>query len=88
MIYVLPPLVVAMLAYMAWRATARLRYDRVRNQRASSRGRHAFRAKKERVRFLLSRAFKVGPDEPPWQAELRSSLDEVKTKRAERGEDS
>lgn len=85
MIYIIPPLVLAMLGYMAWLATARLRYDRVRNLRERNRGRYAFRPK-ERVRFLLARAFQVRSDEPPSQAELRSSLDEATRKPRERGD--
>ena len=74
---IIPFLVIGMLAYMFWRTAAQMRRDRVRHERETTRGRHAF-TPKHRLRFLLNRASRTGEDEPGWQAELRGSLDRVR----------
>lgn len=84
----IPILVIGMLGYMFWRSAAHMRRDRVLTEREQSRGRHAF-TPRQRVRFLLSRAFHVRQDEEPrWQAELKSSLDRVPKEPAESAETS
>jgi hypothetical protein len=78
----IPSLVVGMLGFMFWRAAVRLRHDRVRTERELTRGRHGF-TPRQRIRFLLERAFHVrADDEPDWQTELKSSLDTVAAKQA------
>lgn len=79
----IPFIVLAMLAYMFWRLAVRLRPDRIRAERELTRGKHAFRPR-ERIRFLLKRAFHVKEDEPPWQSELKSTLDTVPARAPDR----
>ncbi len=66
----------AMLGFMLWQATFRMRRDRVAAQRELSRGKHAFRPK-ERMRFLLNRAFGTVDDKAEWEEPLVSRLSEV-----------
>ncbi|WP_106638835.1 hypothetical protein [Allosphingosinicella vermicomposti] len=75
MVYAAIPLIIlGALGYMFWRAAARMRWDRIRNERQATRGRHAF-TRFHRARFLLDKAFKPRLDEPRWQAELRRRLE-------------
>lgn len=77
MIYaVIPVLVLGMLSYMFWRTAAQMRRDRVFNEREATRGKRAF-TRLHRARFLLTRAFRLTNEEPPWHTELRSKLDQV-----------
>jgi len=76
MIYLIPAVTTSMLAYMVWRLVFRLRADRIRAVRHSSRGKFAFR-RRERVRFLLNRAFHVADDKPEWEDPLVSSLAKI-----------
>ena len=77
MIYVaVPVIVVGMLGYMAWLSVARMRRDRVYNERDATRGRHAF-TRFHRAKYLLTRAFRPEAEEPRWQADLRKSLDDA-----------
>jgi hypothetical protein len=81
MVYsVIPVLVLGALGYMFWRAAARMRRDRVYNERQSTRGRHAF-TRFHRARYLLGRAFRPGEEEPRWQAEMRARLDQLSSGR-------
>lgn len=73
MLYVIPTLTLSMIAYMIWLVVFRLRRERVSTERAMSRGKRAFRPK-ERVRFLLQRAFELPADSPEWERPLVSSL--------------
>lgn len=77
MLYVIPALTLGMLAYMVWLVAFRLRRDRVARERALTRGRRAFRPR-ERLRFLLHRAFHVPPAPPDWEDPLVSRLAEAK----------
>jgi hypothetical protein len=75
--YVLAAAIAAMWIYIVW-LTLRLRGERVRTQRQQTRGRFAFR-RKDRIRFLLGRAFKDAPDRPDWEDPLLARLGEVST---------
>lgn len=83
MIYIAAPLIVmGMLGYMAWLAIARMRRDRVYNERDATRGRHAF-TRFHRAKYLLARAFRPEAEEPRWQTELRKSLDQARERRGD-----
>jgi hypothetical protein len=73
MIYPLVALTAAMSGYMAWLLVFRLRRDRVLAQRQLTRGKFAFRPK-DRLRFLLSRSFKIPEERPEWEDRLVSGL--------------
>lgn len=74
MIYALiPASIAAMLGYMLWSASFRLRPDRVRAERDRKRGKFAFRPK-ERIRFLLNRSFSVPDEKIEWEDALVSRL--------------
>jgi hypothetical protein len=66
--------VLAMMGYMIGVTWLRMRRDRVFAQRELTRGRYAFRRPKERVRFLLSRAFHPPAETAPWEETLVSKL--------------
>lgn len=76
MVYLLPSVTVAMLGYMFWLLVFRLRRDRVVTERVLTRGKFAFRPK-DRVRFLLNRAFHVSDDKPEWEDPLVGRLAEL-----------
>lgn len=82
MIYIIPVLTLAMLAFVFWRAAFSMRRDRVRAERELHRGKFAFRPK-ERARFLLSRSFHVAKDKPEWEDPLVTRLAEVPAPAAE-----
>ena len=65
--------VLAMMGYMIGVTWLRMRRDRVFAQREITRGKYAFRPK-ERVRFLLGRAFHPPADTAPWEETLVSRL--------------
>lgn len=73
MFYVIPALTLSMIAYMIWLVVFRLRRERVSTERALTRGKRAFRPK-ERVRFLLQRAFELPAETPEWERPLVSTL--------------
>ena len=82
MIYLIAAVTAAMLVYMGWLVVFRLRHDRVKTERAVTRGKYAFRPK-ERLRFLLGRSFDVSQDKPEWEDSLVSSLNTVPREVAE-----
>ena len=73
MVYMIAAATAGMLGYMLWLLLFRLRRDRVASERNLSRGKHAFRPR-ERLRFLLNRAFHVPKDKPEWEDPIVSSL--------------
>lgn len=73
MIYFLAFATIVMMAYMAWQIVFRLRPERIRYQRHTSRGKFAFRPK-ERMRFLLHKAFGTDDDRPDWAEPLVTQL--------------
>jgi len=70
--YVLAAAIAAMWGYILW-LTLRLRHDRVKTQREQTRGRFAFR-RRDRIRFLLGRAFGTVPDSPEWEDALLARM--------------
>lgn len=80
MIYIVSTATLIMLGYMMWRASVRLRHDRVKTERQLTRGRHAFRPM-DRIRFLLGRSFRL-EDKAEWEEPLVSSLDKAAAERA------
>lgn len=76
MVYILILAIVAMLGYMLWSTSVRLRHDRVKTERERTRGKFTFRPR-ERIRFLLKRSFDVEKEEAEWEAPLVSSLKNV-----------
>ena len=73
MIYALAVLTFAMLGFMFWSTTFRLRRDRLRFMKSSSRRRIVFRAR-QRVRATLKRAFALPEQKAEWEAGLLASL--------------
>ena len=71
--FLIPAIIIAMLGYMFWSTIFRLRHDRVRTQRDQTRGKFAFRPR-ERMRFLLNRAFHVSDEKSEWESALVGSL--------------
>lgn len=65
-----------MALYVVWLVVFRLRKDRVLAVRATTRGKHAFRPR-ERVRFLLQRAFNPPPEREEWEDRLVAHLARV-----------
>ena len=61
----LPPAVIAMLAYMFWRTAVQMRRDRVLREREATRGKNAF-TPLHRARYVLRKAFQPRADEPQW----------------------
>lgn len=73
--FLLPALILAMLAYMFWSVGFRLRRDRLREARSEDRSEVIF-SRRHRIRYLLGRAFQAAAEEPDWQPELVSRLGE------------
>jgi hypothetical protein len=73
MIYAIPAATAFMLGYIMWSAAFRMRRDRIKSQRESTRGKFAFRPK-DRLRFLLSRSFPLPEDKPGWEEPIVSDL--------------
>jgi hypothetical protein len=82
MFYLIPAATLAMLGYVFWRATFRMRRDRLEITREQTRGKFAFRSR-ERLRFLLVRSFAVAQDRPPWEDELVSTLGKMPVSRSD-----
>ena len=76
MFYLIPALTAGMLGFMVWRLLFRLRPDRVATERKLTRGKFAFRPK-DRLRFLLKRAFDLPRDRPQWEDPLVSRLADI-----------
>jgi hypothetical protein len=55
--------------------TLRLRRDRVKTQRELTRGKYAFR-RRDRVRFLLGRAFGTAPERAEWEKALLARIND------------
>lgn len=73
MIYLLATATGAMFSTMVWLTVFRMREDRVRQVRALTRGKFAFRPK-ERARFVLNRSFRVPEERREWEEELVARL--------------
>lgn len=73
MIYFLAFGTLAMMGYIAWQIAFRLRPERIKYERRATRGKFAFRPK-ERMRFLLHKAFDTSDDRPEWAEPLVSEL--------------
>ena len=74
MIHALAVLTFAMLGYMFWSLTFRLRRDRLRAIRNCGR-RGILIAARQRVRASLTRAFVLPAHEPDWEAHLLANLE-------------
>lgn len=79
--YVLAAAIAAMWGYILW-LTLRLRRDRVKTQRELTRGRFAFR-RRDRIRFLLGRAFGAAPDRPEWEEAMLARMNEGPSSRVD-----
>ena len=73
MIYFLAFATLSMMGYMAWQIVFRLRPERIRYQRHATRGKHSFRPK-EKMRFLLHKAFGTPDQHPEWAEPLVTQL--------------
>ena len=73
MTYVLPVLIVAMLGFMFWSTTFRLRRDRLRAMKSSDRS-NVIMTPRQRLRANLKRAFLPPKQVPQWEADLLANL--------------
>jgi len=73
MTYALPVLIVAMLGFMFWSTTFRLRRDRLRAMKNSDRSK-VILTPRQRLRTNLKRAFLPPKQEPEWEADLLANL--------------
>ena len=73
MIYLLAVLILAMLGYMFWVSTFRLRRDRLRTMKNSDRS-GTILTPRQRVRTNLTRSFPLPRQKPEWEARLLANL--------------
>lgn len=76
MIYIIAATTAGMLGYMLWLVAFRLRRDRIAAERELTRGKFAFRPR-EKLRFLLKRAFSVSDNKAEWEEPLVSRLSDA-----------
>lgn len=76
MIYFMAAATAGMLGYMLWLTAFRMRRDRIAAERELTRGKFTFRPR-DKLRFLLKRAFAVSKDKAEWEAPLVSRLSEA-----------
>jgi hypothetical protein len=73
MTYALAALTFAMLAYMFWSSTFRLRPERIRAAKHSHRN-GIILTRRQRMRATLMRSFPLPRQEPQWETDLLASL--------------
>jgi hypothetical protein len=73
--YVLAAAIAVMWGWILY-LTLRLRHDRVKTQREMTRGRFVFRRPRDRVRFLLGRAFRPTAETAEWEGALLARMNE------------